>query len=84
MRASPAARLNGLTFRQHVAAFVTFSLLTIGFSVLAVLSVEQLAQVPIRWLLAGFLMLSSVLFAAWELRVLFLLRRGRTDLPHPT
>lgn len=84
MRASPAARLNGLTFRQHVAALVTFSLLTIGFSILAVLSVERFAQAPIRWLLAGFLLLSSVLFAAWELRVLILMRRGHTDPSRPT
>lgn len=84
MSASPAARLYGRTFPQHVAAFVTFSLLAVGFSVLAVLSVEYFAQAPIRWLLAGFLWLTAVLSAAWELRLLVLMRRGRTDPPRPT
>ena len=84
MNASPAARLYGRTFRQHLAAFATFSLLIVGFVVLAVLNVDQLAQVPIRWLLAGFLLLTAVLSAAWELRLLVLMGRGRTDPPRPT
>jgi hypothetical protein len=79
--ARPVAKLHGRSFPQHVAALVTFSVLSVGFLVLSFFSVEMLSAVPIRWLVAGFLLLSSGLSAAWELRLLFLMRRGRTDPP---
>lgn len=78
------AKLHGRTFRQHGVALVVFSLLFVGFVVLALLSVDLPSATPIRWFVAGFLLLSSGLTAAWELRLVLLMRRGATDPQRPS
>jgi len=78
------AKLYGMTRRRHVVSLVVHAVLLLMFVALAVLSAMTARFGPVQWAVAGFLLLSSALWVAWEIRVLFLFRAGRVDGQEPS
>jgi hypothetical protein len=72
-------KLYGWSFPVHVAFLSVFALLFIGFIVLAVMSAPVISFTRFQWVVVGVLTLSSGISAAWELRVVLLMRKARED-----
>jgi hypothetical protein len=69
-------KLYGWTLPVHVVFLSLFVVLFVSFVVLAVVSASLFTYTPFQWVVMAFLTLSAGLSAAWELRVVYLMREG--------
>lgn len=69
----------GLSLPVHVTLLSVYVLLFVGFFALAVITATFMTYTWFQWVVVGFLVLSSGLSAAWELRVVLLMQKAKKD-----